>query len=92
LHMKRGGYAASSRIFAESLYSERGIPWTIGAHVSKVEDGKLEYELLDGSTGEMEFDFAMLIPPFAGVGLKAYDKDGSDMTDKLFAPNGFLKV
>jgi len=92
LHMKRGGYAASSRLFAESLYSERNIPWIIGAHVSKVEAGRLEYELLDGSTGEEEFDFAMLIPPFAGVGLKAYAKDGSDITDTLFAPNGFLKV
>jgi sulfide:quinone oxidoreductase len=92
LHMKRGGYAASSRLFAESLYSERNIPWLIGAHVSKVEAGKVEYELLDGSTGEEEFDFAMLIPPFAGVGLKAVAKDGSDMTDVLFAPNGFMKV
>ncbi len=92
LHMKRGGYAASSRLFAESLYSERNIPWIIGAHVSKVEAGKIEYELLDGSTGEEEFNFSMLIPPFAGVGLKAYAKDGSDMTATIFAPNGFLKV
>jgi len=92
LHMKRGGYAVSSRLFTESLYSERNIPWIIGAHVSKVEAGKIEYELLDGSTGEEEFNFSMLIPPFAGVGLKAYAKDGSDMTATLFAPNGFLKV
>ncbi len=92
LHMKRGGYAASSRLFAESIYSERGIPWTIGAHVNKVEEGKLHYELLDGSMDEMAFDFAMLIPPFVGVGLKAYDKDGSDITAQIFAPNGFMKV
>jgi len=92
LHMKRGGYAASSRLFAESLYSERDIRWLIGAHVSKVEAGKLEYELLDGSTGEEEFDFAMLIPPFSGVGLTAVAKDGSDMTSTLFAGNGFLIV
>jgi len=92
LHMNRGGYAASSRLFAESLYSERNIPWLIGAHVSKVEAGKVHYELLDGSTGEEEFDFSMLIPPFAGVGLTAVAKDGSDMTDTLFAPNGFMKV
>ncbi len=92
LHIKRGGYAASSKIFAESLYVERGIDWTIGAHVNKVEEGKLHYEQLDGTEGELEFDFAMLIPPFAGVGLKAYGKDGSDITDTIFAPNGFLKV
>lgn len=92
LHMKRGGYAASSRLFAESLYSERGVKWLIGAHVSKVEAGKAHYELLDGSKGELEFDFSMLIPPFAGVGLKAYNKANEDITDTVFAPNGFMKV
>jgi len=92
LHMKVGGYVVSSKIFAESLYAERGVDWTIGAHVSKVEAGRVEYELLDGSKGEKTFDFAMLIPPFAGVGLKAYAKDGSDITDTVFAPNGFMKV
>ena len=34
----------------------------------------------------------MLIPPFAGVGLKAYNKAGEDITDTVFAPNGFMKV
>ena len=92
MHMKMGGFAISSKIFAESLFAERDVKWTIGAHVSKVESGKVEYELLDGSKDEMEFDFAMLIPPFAGVGLKAFDKDGSDISDTIFAPNGFMKV
>ncbi len=92
LHMKTMGYAVSSKIFAESLFTERGVDWIIGAHVNKVEAGKVSYELLDGSMGEEEFDFSMLIPPFAGVGIKAYDKDGSDITDTIFAPNGFLKV
>ncbi len=92
LHIKRGGYAASSKIFAESLFVERGVDWIVGAAVKKVEEGKVHYELLDGSEGTEEFDFAMLIPPFSGVGLKAYDKAGEDITDKLFAPNGFMKV
>ncbi len=92
LHMKVGGYAVSSKLFAESLYAERNVDWIIGAHTSKVEEGKIEYELLDGTMHEETFDFAMLIPPFAGVGLKGYDKDGSDISDTLFAPNGFMKV
>jgi sulfide:quinone oxidoreductase len=92
LHIKRGGYAASSKLFAESLFAERDVNWIIGAHVSKVEEGKVHYELLDGDTDVEEFDFSMLIPPFAGVGLKAYGKDGSDITDQLFAPNGLMKV
>ncbi|HHS93369.1 MAG TPA: NAD(P)/FAD-dependent oxidoreductase, partial [Campylobacterales bacterium] len=92
LHMKVGGYTVSSKLFAESLYAERDVDFIIGAHTSKVEAGKIEYELLDGTTHEEEFDFAMLIPPFSGVGFKAFAKDGSDITDKLFLPNGFMRV
>ena len=92
LHMKSMGFAVSSKIFAESLFTERNVDWIIGAHVNKVEKGKVHYELLSGEMGEEEFDFSMLIPPFAGVGLKAYAKDGSEITSTLFAPNGFLKV
>ena len=92
LHMKSMGFAVSSKIFAESLFTERNVDWIIGAHVNKVEAGKVHYELLDGTKDEEEFDFSMLIPPFAGVGIKAYGKDGADITDTIFAPNGFLKV
>ena len=92
IHFSMGGYATSSKVFAESLYAERGMDWIIGAHVNKVEEGKVTYESLDGTMDEQEFDFAMLIPPFAGVGLKAFAKDGSDITDTIFAANGFMKV
>jgi len=92
LHFNMGGFAMSSKIFAESLYAERDMSWISGVHVNRVEEGKVTYEALDGSTGEQEFDFAMLIPPFAGVGFKAYAKDNSDITSTLFAPNGFMKV
>ena len=34
----------------------------------------------------------MLIPPFGGVPLKAFDADGADITAELFAPSGFMKV
>jgi sulfide:quinone oxidoreductase len=92
VHITFGGYLTSSKIMVESLFIERGVEWIVGAHVNKVEKGKVYYELLDGSTKEEEFDFSMLIPPFTGVGLKAYDKAGEDITSKIFAPNGFMKV
>jgi sulfide:quinone oxidoreductase len=92
VHIRRGGYITNGKTFAESLMVERGIEWITRAHVKKVEAGKIHYEILDGSFHELDFDFAMLIPPFAGVGLKAYDKAGEDITAKLFAPNGFMKV
>ena len=92
VHITFGGYLTSSKIMAESLFVERGVDWITGAAVKKVEPGKAYYELLDGTEGEIDFDFAMLIPPFSGVGLKAYDKAGEDITDKVFMPNGFMKV
>ena len=92
VHITRGGYVTNSKTFAESLMAERDIEWIIRSHVTKVEAGKIHYETLDGTYHEIEFDFAMLIPPFAGVGLKAYDNAGEDITSKLFAPSGFLKV
>jgi len=92
LHFKMGGFITSSKVFAESLYAERGMDWIIGAHVNKVEKGMVTYESLDGSINTQDFDFAMLIPPFAGVGMKAFAKDGSDITSTVFAPNGMMKV
>ncbi len=92
LHFNMGGYAMSSKIFAESLYAERDIEWILGAHVNKVEKNKIYFETLNGENDEQEYDFAMLIPPFAGVGLKAFNKAGEDITSTVFAPNGFMKV
>ena len=92
MHLKRGGYLTNGKVFAESLMAERGIEWITRAHVNKVEPGKVHYESLDGTFGEVPFDFSMLIPPFAGVGLKAYDAKGEDITGTLFAPNSLMKV
>ena len=86
------GYQTSSDLWTESLFRERGVQAIIGAHATKIEDGKISYEQLDGSTHELPFDFAMLIPPFKGQDLKAFDKEGTDISDKLFNPAGFLKV
>ncbi len=90
--IKKGGYITSTRIFTESILSEYGIRWIKRAGITKVEKGKAHYQTLDGELHETEFDFAMLIPAFAGVGLKAFAKDGSEITSDLFAPSGFMKV
>ncbi|KXX63897.1 NAD(P)/FAD-dependent oxidoreductase [Marichromatium gracile] len=92
VHITRGGYVTNGKTFAESLMAERGVEWITRAHVYKVEPKVIHYELLDGSHGELPFDFAMLIPPFAGALLKAFDKAGEDISSTLFAPNGFMKV
>ncbi|MCW7487757.1 NAD(P)/FAD-dependent oxidoreductase [Leptospira meyeri] len=92
MHLEQGGYVTSSKIFAESLFTERGIQWKTRAHVTKIESNKIYYTTLDGENGFVHFDFSMLIPPFGGVGLKAYGNSGEDITSKLFVANGMMKV
>ncbi|MGC1421918.1 MAG: FAD/NAD(P)-binding oxidoreductase [Terracidiphilus sp.] len=90
--IRRNGYITPTNIFTESVLAERDI-WSITrAHVRKVEHGRLFYETLTGEEHELTFDMAMLLPPFAGVGLRAFDGSGGDITAQLFAPNGFMKV
>ncbi len=92
VRIRRSGYITPSNIFTESLFAERGIDWITRAHVKKVELGRAYYETLEGEEKEISFDMAMLLPPFSGVGLKAFDRKGEDITPRLFAPNGFMKV
>jgi len=92
IHLRHGGYITPSKIFTESLFAERGIRWINRAHVKKVEAGRAHFENLDGQQHEFPFDFAMLLPPFSGVGLKAFDRTGADITSTMFQPNGFMRV
>lgn len=86
------GFTQSSRLWTESLFRERGVMAITQAHVAEVSEAKLRYEQLDGVERELSFDFAMLLPPFSGADLAAYDRHGADITSELFAPSGFLKV
>jgi sulfide:quinone oxidoreductase len=64
----------------------------MSAAVQRIEPGVVHYEQVDGTVGEQPFDFAMLLPPFRGVDMQAFDKAGQDITDQVFAPSGFMKV
>lgn len=92
MFIKRGGYITHSRIFTESLYTEREVEWIVQAHVKEVMDGETVYENLDGEEKSIKHNFAMLLPPFSGVGLKAFNRNDEDITSELFAPNGFMIV
>lgn len=82
----------SSEDFTKSLFQERGVKAIMSASVEKVEPGLVHYELVDGTKDTQPFDFAMLLPPFRGADLKAFDREGMEITDKVFAPSGFMKV
>jgi len=92
MYLKRAGYVTPSSIFNASLFAERGIDWITRAHVQKVAPDRVFYETLDGAQGEQGFDFAMLLPPFSGVGLSAFDREGVEITERLFLPNQFMRV
>ncbi len=86
------GREVQSQGWIESLFHERDIKAITQAHVEEVLPGKVRYRRLDGQTAILGFDFAMLLPPFTGVGLAAFDRTGNDITDTMFAPSKFMKV
>ncbi len=92
MNFEQKGFVSSSQTWTESLFRERGVRAILRAHVERVEPGKLHYETLDGARDSLAFDFAMLLPPFRGADLKAFDRDGTDITAEVFAPNGFMRV
>lgn len=88
----QSGFEMTSKLWTESLFRERGVHAILQAHVEKIEPGVIHYEQLDGIKQTLNFDFAMLLPPFRGVDLKAFNAKGEDITADLFAPSGFMKV
>lgn len=87
----RGGRVTSEDWMA-SLFRERRIRAITQAAVTSIERGVINYTQIDGSTHAQPYDFAMLLPPFGGVGLSATGRGGEDITSTLFAPSGFLRV
>ena len=92
MEFEENGFRTTGRMWTESLFRERGVRAITGAGCTKIEEGVIHYELLDGTEHTQAFDFAMLLPPFRGVGLTAKDAAGADITDQLFAPSGLMKV
>ena len=92
LEAKRGSLIFTSEMMAEGLFADYGIEYEIRSHVHKVDEKKIYIENLDGEFKEINYDFAMLIPPFKGQPIKWFDKDGNDITEKVCNPAGFVKV
>ena len=82
----------TSEAWMTGLFAEHDIDVITQAHVTEVREKEVAYDTIDGQSLTLSFDFAMLLPPFRGVDLKAFDKAGNDITDQMFAANGFMKV
>jgi sulfide:quinone oxidoreductase len=90
LTVKMGSELMPSKDLIEMVFHDRGINIIKRAGVNKIADGKCHYETLAGEQKTEAFDFGMLIPAFSGHGFKAFDKNGGDITNKLF--KGFMIV
>lgn len=86
------GQRVSSAEWMESLFRERGVRAITHAAPTEITDRVIHYDSVADGPGSIEYDFAMLLPPFGGVGLEAFDQAGRDITAELFAPSGFMWV
>ncbi len=91
-YVENNGFVAHTKNIIAAMFSEYGIRWHTQASVYKVDSNKIYYETYQGEDLSLEYDFAMLIPPFSGVGITAVGPNGEDYTDKLFKPNGLMIV
>jgi sulfide:quinone oxidoreductase len=89
---EQNGFQTTSELWTRSLFRERSVQPIVGTHVNKITATTISYETLDGEMHDLDFNFAMLLPHFGGQPIKAYDAEGADITDQVFAPSGFMKV
>lgn len=82
----------TSEDWMASLFRERQIRAITQAAVTNIGPAVINYTQIDGTAHAQPYDFAMLLPPFGGVGLTATNRTGEDITSELFAPNGFMRV
>ena len=86
------GRVARSSDYVGGLLAAHGIRPILGAGVTTVRQGSLDYDTLRGDGGTLSFDYAMLIPQFRGVPLRYVGRDGADLAPEMTAPSGLMKV
>ena len=88
---KRGSIITGAAML-RMIFDEARIKTIIQAGVTNVEPGRISYEQVGVDPSSVEYDFAMLIPQFRGIPLKYVAKDGTDITEKMTVPSGFMRV
>lgn len=76
----------------DELFKEREIQPILAAGVTGVGKDGIAYDRVGFDPATLEYDFAMLIPQFRGIPLKYFSADGSDITEKMTVPSGFMRV
>ncbi|MEN8234240.1 MAG: FAD-dependent oxidoreductase [Actinomycetota bacterium] len=92
IHMKQGDRIVGSDEFIKALFDDYGIRCELQRGVNQVDEEVIHWEDFEGSHGTTRYDFAMLVPRFLGVSLKFIDESGSDISDTMTNPGGFILV
>ena len=92
VEVKQGGRMVGSDEFIGALFADYEITAEVQKGVIGVDEKEIAFVDYDDNQGSMDYDFAMLIPRFLGVGLDFVGADGSDVSDKIANPSGFIKV
>ncbi len=90
--VKQKDELVTSEDFIRAVFEEYGIEDHTGRAVQKVDERRIYWEDLAGDSGETTYDFAMLIPKFAGQPFRFVGKDGGDVSKALANPAGFILV
>jgi sulfide:quinone oxidoreductase len=89
---RKHGSLVTGTSLVRMLFDEAGIKPLVAAGVTKVEPGTISYDQVGVDPATLPYDYAMLIPQFRGIPLKYVASDGSDITDKMTVPSGFMRV
>lgn len=92
VEVQKGSAIFSSEELISGVFEAYNIQPIIQSHVHKIDEKHIYYENLSGEHHTIPFDFAMLLPPFRGQPVKYIAADGSDITEKVCNPAGFVKV
>lgn len=90
--MQQRGKTLPSEVVFTAILKEYNIRPEVQKAVTKVENGCIYWEDFDGNEGEIAYDFAMLLPRFAGAPMKYVGKDNEDIASQIVNPAGFVKV
>ena len=92
MHLRRGGYVVPSNLFTESLFAERGR--RLDYPRPREQGGRGPGPLRDPRWGATRAGVRLRHAAAAVLrrGPRAYDRNGEDITGRLFLPNDFMRV
>lgn len=87
------GKMTTAAEFIGAVYKDYDIHSQVGRGVTSVDKNVINWEDMQGNSGDTGYDFSMLIPRFLGQPLKFVGADGEDVADKVVNPaNGMVTV